>query len=149
MDLHEPLMIAAHYGFDRVIETLLLFNAQVDRRRQVDGATALIVAARRNLVDTVRLLLEFDPDLSIECHSNEGSWTVSRTANKLLLELFKQQREKSVETQIVLLTKLFTQNRFVLQSEEREETRLNALKRSKSRIGDLMVSEQHFPLICC
>ena len=59
---YSPLMAAASFGSNEVLECLLKYGANVKQTRQVDGITALMLAAFNGHLQKVKLLLSYKAD---------------------------------------------------------------------------------------
>jgi ankyrin repeat protein len=63
---YSPLMAAASFGSNEVLECLLKHGANVKQTRQIDGITALMLAAFNGYLQKVKVLLSYKADKNIK-----------------------------------------------------------------------------------
>lgn len=74
-----PLTIAAYYGFDSIIEMLILFGVELDVMNYRNH-TALALASSFGHFDAVRLLLSVNADASMIDRRGQTAFDLAKTA---------------------------------------------------------------------
>lgn len=96
---HSVLMSASSFGTSEIVECLLKHKAEVNHQRNVDGITALMLAAFNGDVKKVEILLKYGADKTIKDGNGEYAYhyvdqiyprlNVSDETKKQLKELLK------------------------------------------------------------